>query len=711
MAGAMNGQGIVTWAGSSRSVVRFLRDDQSRNVSSMPIAFDLTCAIAKATDCVRICVHGSSDHKTGWRLGIFNDAGTYKLSIRRITAGTYEAFAGPRTATIAASTTIPGTLRVTLRNDVWTLTLVRTGVADLSLTYTNSVDPAYLGLSGWGLESDVDGAVAGPVQYTSYSIVPQQLLDVPYLIGAGILHAVYGDNAVSPVGDRRMAESGRVAHTVHEGKVYTLGGGKVWEYDLIARTTTQLIASAGSFPGGSATETDATLVHSHGARLWLISGRFARYSAVGAATNWDTGELIPGAAGELAFSEPIASVTTTQAGTLVFGLVTKVATVTGDGGLTSAFYVNERPVDAGPSGPNAALSLQSGAVVMHTAAGIIRVADLAGIDNVSSNRLRMFIQPTADKPDLISCVVARDPSSQITFFFREGESEHVLLDEVHGGVFLVDSFPATYTVTAAASIRSEMWIGCSDGQIRKFAQDATSDGNLAVFSVMPLSPIDDEGLLTDVRLTHYLPLLSLPTNGAVTFIVYGANDRESVYTVGERVKFAEDTWTRGQPPIFVNQTAPNIMVEMRADKGVRYALEYLDASMTLMPPMSLSFGTEAVQSGPDFPPAIGSVGGGNPNPGGGTVGPGPGPVVEGGVRDDGGITPPIPGGSTTTLGNIPGGTVTEPDGTTPPASSGSTEGGTIEPAPGGVISEPGETPATATGTLGPARFGTEEDIL
>lgn len=705
MAGEMNGQGIVTWAGSSRSVVRFLTDDQNRDVSSMPIAFDLTCAIAKATDCVRLCVHGSSDHKTGWRLGIFNDAGTYKLSIRRITAGVYEAFAGPRTVNISASTGIPGVLRITARNDVWTLTLTRTGVADLTVSYTNSVDPTYLGLSGWGIESDVDGAVAGPVQYTSFSIVPQQLLDVPYLIGAGILHAVYGDNAVSVVGDRRMAESGRVAHTVHDGKVYTLGGGKVWEYDLVARTCTQLIASAGSFPGGTATDTDATIVHSHGGRLWLISGRFARYSAVGAATNWDTGELIPGAAGELALSEPITSVTTTQAGTLVFGLVTKVATVTGDGGLTSAFYVNERPVDAGPSGPNAALALQSGAVVMHTAAGIIRVADMAGIDNISSARLRMFIQPTADMPDLVPCIVARDPASQITFFFREDQADHVLLDEVHGNIFLVDTYPTTFTVTAAASIRGEMWIGCSDGQIRKFAKDATADGNLAVFSVMPLSPIDDQGLLSDVRLTHFLPLLSLPTNGAVTFIVYAANDRESVYTVGQRAKLLEQTWQRGDAPIFVNQTAPNIMVEMRAEKGIRYALEYLDASITLMPPMTLSFGTEIVQTGADSPPPIGGVGGGNPTPG-----PGPGPVVEGGVTPDD-TDPPVPGGTTTQLGEIPGGTIGEPEGTPPSGSQ--TAGNTqISPAPGGdnVVSEPGEEPPAGTGTttLGPGRGVTEE---
>lgn len=702
MAGSMSGAGVATWVGAGRSVVRF-----TGTFAVMPTAFDALVPITKATDCIRLAAFRQSDHKTGWAFGIWNDAGTYKLSIRRITNGVYEAFAAPRTATIASSTGVPGTLRVIVRNDVWTLTLARPGLSDISLTYTNSVDPTYNQFDGWGLESDVDGATAGPVQITRFEITPTQLLDIPCIVGDSVLHANFGDNSLTPIGSRVLVGD-RVSMCVHNGEVVALGSGKTWRYNLIDRTATMYVASVGTLPGGTASDTDASQVLSWRGSLGWISGRRLLLSAIGADTDLDTGDPRPGGAVELTFSEPIVSWTVSQSGVLIVGMKTKFATVTGDG-VTSAISRVEHPIDAGPTGPDAAIALQSAGVMMHTNAGIVLVSDFGGAKPVSSPRLRAYLQPSLNDPLNREYIVGRDPQSQIFYFFRAGQSEHVLFDEMHDA-YLVDSFPAAWTVTAAANVRGQLWIGCSDGKVRRFDDGAGgTDESLAINDVMPLIPIDDEGLLTDVRLRFIQPLLSLPTNGRVTMAVYLAADRESVYDATRRTKAMETTWIRGQPPIFVDQSAPVVMVEIRGQRGVRYALEYMEAGAEVMPGSMLSFGMELATTGPDtYPIPSGGVGGGN-------EGPGPGPVTGGGVTPDDGTNPPAGGGSTGTIGPGAGGVISEDDMPTPGGGDGPiSEGGTLEPVDPGIGSDelPTDptTPIPGTGTIGPGPGTTEEPL-
>lgn len=703
MAGSMNNTGIATWAGSGRSVVRF-----TGAYAVQPTAFDALVPFAKSTDCIRLVAFRQSDHKTGWAFGVFNDAGTFRLSIRRIINGVYEAFVGPRTATIASGTGNPGTLRVIVRNDVWTLTLSRPGVADIVLTYTNSVDPTYNQFDGWGLESEVDGATAGPVQIVRFEITPTQLLDVPFVVGDGILHANYGDNSLSPVGSRVLVGS-RVSACVHNGEVLALGSGKTWRYNLIDRSGLEYVASAGTMPGGTATTTDATQVLSWGGRLGWISGRRLLLSAIGADTDLDTGDPRPGGATELNFSEPIVSWSVSQSGVLIVGMKTKYATVSGDG-VNSAITQIEHPLDAGPSGPDAAVSLQSAGVMMHTPAGMVVVSDYGGARPMSASRLRTYIQPSGLDPVSRSFIIGRDPQSQIFFMFREGQREHALYDETHDA-FLVDSYPEGWTVTAAANIRGQLWIGCSDGHVRRFDDGAGgTDQGTTINDVLPLVPIDDNGLLSDVRLRFIHPLLSLPTNGRVSMLVYLAADRESVYDPAGRRKVMEQTWVRGQPPVFVDQTAPVVMVELRATRATRYSLEYMEAAVEIMPPSMLSFGMETPPSAPDTYPVGSTVAGGN-------EGPGPGPVVGGGTPPDDGTNPPAQGGNNTTIGPGAGGVVSE-DGTPPVGGGGDTGGisedGTIKPIDPGIGSEElpiDHTPTGASTTLGPGRGPVEEDVL
>lgn len=702
MAGSMSTSGVATWVGAGRSVVRF-----TGTFAVMPTAFDALIPITKATDCIRLAAFRQSDHKTGWGFGIWNDAGTYRLSIRRITNGVYEAFAGPRTAAISTNTGVPGTLRVIVRNDVWTLTFARPGLADVTVTYTNSVDPTYNQFDGWGIESDVDGATAGPVQITRYEITPTQLLDIPCIVGDAVLHANFGDNSLTPIGSRVLVGD-RVSMCVHNGEVIALGSGKTWRYNLIDRTATQYVASVGTLPGGTASETDASQVLSWRGSLGWISGRRLLLSAIGADTDLDTGDPRPGGAVELTFSEPIVSWTISQSGVLIIGMKTKFATVTGDG-VTSAINKVEHPIDAGPTGADAAIAMQSDGVMMHTNAGIMLVSDFGGVKPVSSPRLRAYLQPSANDPLDRSFIVGRDPQSQIFYFFRVGQSEHVLFDEMHDA-FLVDSYPATWTVTAAANVRGQLWIGCSDGKVRRFDSGAGgTDEGTAINDVLPLVPIDDEGLLTDVRLRYAQPLLSLPTTGRVSVVVYLAADRESVYTPANRIKAMETTWSRGQAPIFIDKAAPVVMVELRGQRGVPYALEYMEAAAHPMPGTMISFGMETPAGGPDtYPIPSGGTAGGN-------EGPGPGPVTGGGVTPDGGTDPPATGGSTGTIGPSAGGVISEDEPTTPGGGDGPiSEGGTLEPADPGIGSDELPTdpmaPGTGTGTLGPGPGVTEETL-
>lgn len=739
MAVSIDQFGRATWAGTSRSVAAFIGEN-----ARQPADFTLTIPIGQVSHCVRLCLFDRANHDTGWRMGIFDDAGTKKLSIRRIgsvTPGVYEAFAGPRTATLTATAGQPATLICDVRGQQLTLTLRRSGAADVSLTYTNVVNPTFDGYFGWGLESNVDGATAGPCEVTEYLQTPQTIDPVPYVIAGGQFYARYGDSAFQPVGNAVFSTVGRVVSCVRAGSVIALSQESVWKVDVVNRTVTRLIASAGDWLDGNATSTKAGIILEWADRLVTAAGRFLLASAVDTETDLDTGSALIGGAFAEPFNEPIVAANLMPGGNLLIGMPNRFAMIVGDNTTSTAQKI-DRSVDAGPSGQDAALTTAAG-VMVHTAAGLMRFGEAGDATNLSSSRLRTFLQPSQIAPLNVTYHLARDPQRQTTFVFRQSDDgislEHVVYDEV-SDIFLVDTYPQGWNVSRAAQVMGEMWIGFEDGYVRRYSRTAQMDqggGSFGIDARLPMMRLDDDGLMTDVRLRWLQLLMSTQSTGDVTVNVYMANDVESVYDVSRRTTIFTGFWQRGDTPMLVDQSAPVLLVELSAGAGVSWAVEYAEVGVERLPASYLNLGTaEPVGTvdllpgggssgvegaiGPGNPPAIGgeftppATGGGTPPSGGstGTISPGGG----GTVAEGDGTTPPGTGtvGGAGTISPGGGGTVGEEGGGTTPTVT-TSEGGTIEPGPGGTVPEPGETPVpeisggTLTGiALGKLNDGSEE---
>lgn len=613
--------------------------------------WELTARVARASDNIRLLVRGSGDGGTGWLCGINGTDVEIRRCEMRVVAG-----APAATAAHGIASGEPFTLRVRGLGEVIEVAVLKTDSATVAIQ-NKSTD--FIDYSRLGIESDVAGALVLGLSLHTLVSVYGQVQDVLWCVAGGSLYASYDGLVMGVLRQGMFAPNVPVSGDVWDGRVYLVGGGRAWVWDVLTRDI--MPASANNHPTvtlpGAIEEgsTTANLIRQFLGRMGLAGMEAApnnlHWSAIAEPLEHDTGELaegravVEGAARGVTATDAIVALEPTSTNSLLIGCANSLYLRLGDPGDPSSEVV---PVSrsVGVSGPEAIASTNEGAVVLHSPEGVMIVVGSSEPAKLSAGIIRTGMQIPRDQRTNYRVTLIRDPA-------RHGL--HVWLtptaDGVEGAWWWYDETDGQYSPAAGGwwpeqyapglePMTACVWRGCvviftRDGHVVRFDDSQILDVNTpftARVNVFPVgSPTFDKDMLIE-----QVELTLGNDSGVVKVRGYVGGNVEDVVLPASRQQVWESVVSPLSPVLWQRSRGPAVMIEIFSE-GTQWWVEdvvaeiredrRLDTRRIFAPPAAPAACTPAEPT--PTPPTDG--GGSGPGPGnrptGGGGGGGGGPAT------------------------------------------------------------------------------------
>lgn len=577
---------------------------------------------------VGLVVLATEDARSGWMAGVFDDtsADSTKLSLRRITEGTIETVQtggdAPNDATPVAhglSANTPFTLRIEVVDGRLVASMRGALVSGtVQIAYLNDTAPTFLTNTRIAVWSKTNNARVIAVRAIPAVYRTSDERAIAYWSTGGDVWACYDGVTAELIARNAVPISDPLATASMNGLGFFAGGGVIKVFDPQARTVVPFVPTAGQLPGTRGGGSfDVIGVADFKARVYWAMRAGVIASAVGDPFDVDTGALEDGSAFDLRasnrqdFGDDIVSIIKANDDTLIFGTTTGIYGMFGD---PVDGQIRQLPItlDAGPSSWYSVLPIDaSGRCVAHTSAGLLVFSTVEGGGNFSRGIIREGLNTPEGKIGRIEVTCVRDPARAYLWTFITNRAvmpglsslpdagQHWVYDESAGGyqggnpAFFPISFASSrLDPTRAISWRGKVLLGCADGQVRVFDDDAGRDC-VAAGSYLPVDAkcefgvVDAPGVLAGVMLNWIRPELST-TSGAVRATVYGADGVAELFDQSRRVMIWNGDLFDGEV-MLTSQRANAISVKVAAGSlntganASRWSVEQVEADIDGVP--------------------------------------------------------------------------------------------------------------------------------
>lgn len=382
--------------------------------------------------------------------------------------------------------------------------------------------------------------------------------------------------------------------TEYNGLMLMVGGGKARQYAPTSNLAGPYTPTDGTLPGQTEPgTTTGHIIERIGTRVEIadVTGNEQNVllSAVGNQLDWNTGKDLPGVAyafsgyKALKLGKPVKAVAEMSNGSNFIGCTSSIYVVLGDPirGYTEA---QEKAKDVGVTGKDAVWVEKSGKVIAHSSQGLLTVSLSGTVKNISARVLSNGIQFKDLPADLVPIVI-RDAARHGTHVFLTrlgGGSLHFWYDEQQGewgennGGFHPETWPADFDPVCATVWGGQVLLGCRDGYIRYFVDDADNDDGTPIDSFTTLTQLATGSEQQEVIVTRTEMVLG-STSGPVHVQFIKGRTSEKAFKSGKVV--IDKTVSPTRPtPIIQGARGPALLVRLSGSK-VRF--ERLDVLATI----------------------------------------------------------------------------------------------------------------------------------
>jgi hypothetical protein len=450
--------------------------------------------IRQRQDSVRIVLWASLDGRSRIEAGI-NPADVSQLCIRSVTFGGTPTLINPPAPVshgIAAST--PFTLEATVADGVVRLSV--NGGSTL-LTYTSpTTGVPRRDYQGFGFVSAVTGARV--LRFEISDLVPATLdFQQAVIVAAnGGLYLWRGGQSLQLLKSGVLTANGDVSMARHRQTIYAVDGTHAIKVDCSVEppTVTDWAPSAGTLPGQtSAGTTTATTVYTAGTRVGLtrIPGDEANAyeSAIDNPDDWNVNSDEVGRAfafnidlpGRIA--SPIVNIWEQGGGQRIIGCRGGIYRMTGDPAL-GLVQIAAATTRAGPSGPKAAVMIDTGAMMVHCPEGIWIVPVAGEARCLNDDDLTQPLGFPRNDAAIRNVRLARDSARRLVWVFLTNkatttttEAAYAYSERVGGfvggaGGWCPQEWAASTGPTSVVEFDGRVILGTRTGRLAQF-QDGT----------------------------------------------------------------------------------------------------------------------------------------------------------------------------------------------------------------------------------------------
>jgi hypothetical protein len=511
----------------------------------------------------------TNDGSEGWEIGTFDDLGTWRLVIRKVTDG-IPALSFLDSAALSdlglTDDDAAFDLRVRIRNN--TIEAFLSTQTDQDTAAVSGLIDDYFEFTRMGFASRFQTTATGQENDGAYvdttaQIVRVSAVDVYNLItheisaaqvlcifSSGRLYAVKDGTTVEQVAGLGLPDHGLIRSAQHHQKLYIVwsGGGYAKVYDPGAEPGDALAdwdPSEGNLPGATddgsggyvAGTTTATNIAMHLDRIWLYGmpedPQNAELSAIGDADKWDKDAAVDfGAATNLSnevagvVGVPITGLFPYSDDRIIMGSETQINAMYGDPEFESA-RVNNITRE---SGVRALTYADTGAAFCITEQGAALITGNE-IAFISKDKLNKYIVPSTHSGTVLPLIL-RDANRYGVFFgftrvndteyttddadyYRstflsdgttELRSRHLWFSEQTGGWYPLD-FQSRADPTAVFKYGEQILFGGKDGYIRTFDDSVDTDWGSEAFPEIPVTCYFPTSLITSPQLRNGLSMV------------------------------------------------------------------------------------------------------------------------------------------------------------------------------------------------------------
>lgn len=552
--------------------------------------FELRAQCVEYSHEIRILVRSSGDSMTALVCGI---RGT-KVEIRQRTMG-IEGAAALIDALHGLAAGEAFTLRVRVFPDKVEAAILKTDATTVQVEATTSVNRAYTWV---GFESAVNNAVC--LSFGGYGLAAQQASasEVFWVLAGGNLYACYDGTSLQLLSSAMVSPDAVVGADYADGHVYFVGGGRAWDWDVLARTVAPASAvgyPTNKLPGATTTgTTTATIARTFRARM-AYAGIEAEaqniyWSAIAEPLNLNTGELSAGKAiafgvgRGLRLGQPIVCLERATENTLFIGCTSSMYRLLGDPGDDSAELppISET---VGVAGRNAVSRTGEGVIAFVSHTGLFVMGGTDPV-NISRSVIAGGISISPTDAAAINPVVIRDPirhGLHVWLTRSTGGGTFWWYDETVGGYaqgrggFWQETYPSGLEPVCATLWKNQVVIGTRNGRIVRFSDAAKDDLGTAIESVCPLTVVTMAPVRGDMHVAEAEVTLA-DGSGDITLNVYGGATTEDVFS-SRRSLLQTVTVSAFDPGVPLGCRAPAVLLEIYSHTaGSSWALEGVEIS-------------------------------------------------------------------------------------------------------------------------------------
>jgi hypothetical protein len=494
MAWAVDANGAWTHTGTTREAVVFVQPTLPR--------WRIIVRCRKVADKCMVTVYPSANGRDGWEVGVASDAGasTANLTVRQRINNVPQAAAHATAHSIPSDT--PFDLILEGENGSFKATASTSGVTPVTLPASGLQSAApYEDNTGCLIVSDVDGAVVLSVEAEN----PEAVVAVTNspLVGmavsnGGIYFREKGDSTWTLLRAGCFGPDDEISRVEFQGKLLVIAYNpatrvsRAWKVDIAGRAVSEWTAVRGSLPGSTGPGlTTARKVRHLFSRVYLATDTDVHTSAastfdgVSAEDDWEQDDTERGSAkvysvgtdgyqGDAILAmHPISS-----QGMAIFKK-SGIFVLYGDPLLGETFQ-KTLALNCGISGEDAITSGDAGQLWMHTPEGAYLVTE-AGVQNLSEDKLKRFLNIGRDQRDAYWINVEYDPRYSIVHYFLTQRVTSPLtprkfpLLDLRSGEFMLDEYPEEMEPMSACFWDRRVLLGGRDGYVRWLAPFGTSD--------------------------------------------------------------------------------------------------------------------------------------------------------------------------------------------------------------------------------------------
>lgn len=459
---------------------------------------------AKVTDKPVIMIHLSEDARTGFEIGIMDDAGADidNLTIRFRDDNVPGAPLYQAAHNIPADT--PFDLEVAIDGNGFSATISTTDVDAVRLpTEGNASSGDYSTYRGHAFVSDVNGAriISGGTQPAESVVAVTNSPLVGFAKGNG---GVYVRETTDV--NWRLIRAGcfsstdQLSEVEYGGKLLfvaydsTTRLSRAWKVDVVNATCVPWVGNTGPLPGAT---DDGTTTIRHLSTLFgrvygateyqLYTSASPSYTVVGVdpEDDWLADPAEPGAAQVYTIGtsgregEPIIAIAPGSAEAMMVFKKRSVYALHGDPVLGQTQEI-EVSLSCGITGPKALASVDTGSYYIHTQEGAY-IVSLSGAVPLSKSKLRRYMDIGRNQRDAYIVNVAYDMRDALVYFFLVQKNPTATIPRLHPVLdlqtseFLLDEYWQDHEPTAAVFWNDRLIMGGRDGYCRWFVPFGSSD--------------------------------------------------------------------------------------------------------------------------------------------------------------------------------------------------------------------------------------------